>query len=92
MKVSRSSRFKRSFKRLPPHIQDDFGQKINVFFIRPFDPSLNTHRLHGNLASYYAFYLRDGYRVLFEFEGENDVLLVNIGSHDDYRKWERQKK
>lgn len=89
MKISRSSRFKRSFKKLPPYIQDDFDRRIKIFFKNPFDPSLHTHKLSGNLTDYYAFYLRDGYRVLFDFEKNDVVILVNVGSHDDYKKWSR---
>ena len=87
MKINRSSRFKRSFKKLPSDIQKDFDGKIKIFFNDPFSPSLRTHKLKGNLADYYAFNLKQGYRVLFDFIGENTVVLVNIGSHDDYRKW-----
>lgn len=89
MKINRSSRFKRSFKKLPPGVKKDFDQRIKIFFNDPFNPSLHTHKLKGNLADYYAFYLRDGYRVLFDFEGNNTVILVNVGSHDDYSKWGR---
>lgn len=87
MKINRSSRFKRSFKKLPPKIKKDFDRKIKIFFNNPFNPSLHTHKLKGNLADYYAFYLMDGYRTLFDFASENTVVLVNIGSHDDYKKW-----
>lgn len=89
MKINRSSRFKRSFKKLPPRIQNDFNQKIKIFFQDPFHPSLHTHKLSGNLADYYGFYLKDGFRVLFDFEEPGLVLLVNVGSHDDYKKWSR---
>lgn len=89
MKINRSTRFKRSFKKLPPHVQDDFDQKIKIFFSSPFHPSLRTHRLSGNLADYYGFYLQDGFRVIFEFVEADSALLVNIGSHDDYAKWSR---
>jgi len=34
---------------------------------KPFHPSLHTHKLKGNLADYYSFYLRGGFRVLFDF-------------------------
>ena len=88
MRVSRSSRFKRSFKKLPLKIKKDFDQRIKIFFNDPFTFSLHTHKLKGNLADYYAFYLKDGYRVLFDFEGDT-VILVNVGSHDDYSKWSR---
>jgi len=89
MRINRSSRFKRSFKKLPLKIKKDFDQRIKVFFNNPFASSLHTHKLKGNLADYYAFYLKDGYRVLFDFIGENTIVLVNIGSHDDYSKWDR---
>ena len=82
-----STRFKRSFKRMPAHIKDDFAIKIDQFKQHPFSKGLETHKLSGNLEEYYAFYLRNGFRVLFEFMGENEVLLVNIGSHNDYKKW-----
>ncbi|MEK7189894.1 MAG: hypothetical protein AAB666_02840 [Patescibacteria group bacterium] len=84
-----ASRFKRSYRKMPACIKEDFGEKIERFKTHPFDTILGTHKLHGNLVDYFAFRLRDGYRVFFEFEGGNDVLLVNIGSHDDYSKWSR---
>lgn len=84
-----STRFKRSYKKMPAKIKKDFSQKIKTFQKKPFEPSLNTHKLRGRLEDYYSFYLRDGYRVLFDFVGENTVILVNIGSHNDYRKWGR---
>jgi len=84
-----STRFKRSFKQMPPRIKEDFSKKIEIFKKHPFDPSLHTHRLSGNLEDYYGFYLHDGFRVLFVFEELDHVLLVNIGSHDDYKKWSR---
>lgn len=84
-----SSRFERSFKRMPSHICEDFKKQISIFQEHPFHPSLHTHKLGGKLREYYAFYLRDGYRVLFDFMAPDVVLLVNVGSHDDYQKWAR---
>ncbi len=82
-----SSRFKRSFKKMPRIIKENFENKIDIFREHPFSTKLNTHKLHGNLEEYYAFYLQDGYRVLFEFLDNNCVILVNIGNHDNYSKW-----
>ncbi len=84
-----SSRFRRSFKRTPTHIREDFARRIDIFKKYPFHPFLHTHKLSGNLADYYGFYLQDGFRVIFEFVESDSVLLVNIGSHDDYTKWSR---
>ena len=84
-----SSRFRRSLRKLPSHIQRDFDKRFDVFKKYPFNPTLRTHNLHGSLEMYYAFYLRDGYRVLFEFVDEYTILLINIGSHGDYAHWEK---
>ena len=85
-----SSRFKRSFKRMPSDVKQDFAKKIRIFKKFPFDPSLHTHKLSGGLADYYAFYLKDGFRVLFDFIERDTALLVNIGNHNDYKKWGRK--
>lgn len=82
-----STRFKKSYKKLPRHIKKDFDKRIAAFESNPFHITLRTHKLTGDLGEYYSFYLRDGFRVLFDFIGDNIVLLVNVGSHDDYKKW-----
>lgn len=84
-----STRFRRSFKRMPPLIKKDFAKKIEIFKKHPFHPSLHSHKLSGNLADYYGFYLREGFRVLFDFLHDDAVLFINIGNHDDYKKWSR---
>lgn len=90
MRIYRSSRFKRSFRKLPSHIQKDFDRRIRIFAGSPFDLRLQTHKLTGGLATYQAFYLRDGFRVLFVFINDDTALLVNVGSHDDYAKWSKE--
>lgn len=89
MKIDRSTRFKRSYKKLPDKVRNDFDKKILVFFEDPFERSLKTHKLSGKLDTYYSFCLKGGFRVLFEFDEDKSVLLVNIGDHDEYKKWER---
>lgn len=84
-----SSKFKRSFKKMPIGIKKDFNEKIKILKNNPFHQFLKTHKLNGTLGDYYGFYLRDGFRVIFEFVETNVVLLINIGSHDQYKKWER---
>ena len=85
-----SSRFKRSYKKLPRALKEDFAKHIEIFKTHPFHPTHRTHKLKGSLKDYYAFSLRNGYRVLFDFINNNTVILVNVGSHDDYKKWGRK--
>lgn len=64
-----SSRFIRSFKRMPHNIKVDFSKKIDIFKKHPFHPSLHTHKLSGNLTDCHNFYIQGGFSVLFEFVG-----------------------
>lgn len=57
--------------------------------VRETEEEVGLRIMPDDLDYYYAFYLKDGYRVLFEFEDNNNLLLVNIGSRNDYAKWER---
>ena len=49
----------------------------------PFYPQLRTHKLSGKLAGQWAFSIEEDCRVVFEFIGENSVLFIDIGSHDE---------
>jgi len=50
----------------------------------PFDNSLKTHKLKGNLSRYYACSLNYEYRIILLIEiVDDEIVLVNIGSHDD---------
>lgn len=86
MTINFSPRFKRAYKKLPSHIQDNFDKQITLFTQNPNHPSLKTHKLKGHLQECLAFRLRDGYRVLFEFSSPNTVDLLDVGPHDIYKR------
>ena len=48
----------------------------------PFEQSLNTHKLSGYLQNCWSFKVDYDYRVIFEFEGKDKAILVDIGTHD----------
>ena len=89
-RVSYAPRFHRAFKRLPVIIKLNFHECVEIVLRDPFDPSLKMHKLHGALTTSYAFYLRDGYRVLCRFVNPEEIYLIDVGPHDDYQKWARQ--
>lgn len=84
--VNNSPRFIRAYRKLPLHIQTDFDNNIALFIKNPTHPSLQTHKLEGRRHGCFAFRLRDGYRVLFEYSGSNIVNLLDVGPHDIYRR------
>ena len=56
---------------------------MELFLASPFSPQLRTHKLSGKLKELWAFSVDEDCRVVFEFLGEDKVLLIDIGSHDE---------
>ncbi len=86
MEVNLSPGFKRAYKKMTQQIREDFQEKITIFCKNPRHPSLKTHKLKGYLQECFAFRLKNGYRVLFEFKKPNTVNMPDIGPHDLYKK------
>jgi len=85
-RISIDNYFKRAYKKLDSAVQKDFQNKIKIFMQNPFQPQLHTHQLLGRHKGKWTFYLRAGYRVWFYFQEPNHIILVDIASHDKYKK------
>ncbi|KWT85469.1 type II toxin-antitoxin system RelE/ParE family toxin [Candidatus Magnetominusculus xianensis] len=48
----------------------------------PFDQSLDTHKLSGNLKDRYSCFVTRDIRITFRLS-DNIISLLNIGSHDE---------
>ncbi|MBO0348999.1 type II toxin-antitoxin system mRNA interferase toxin, RelE/StbE family [Phormidium pseudopriestleyi FRX01] len=86
MEVSFSSAFKRAFKKKIKGNQDlktRFWQKLELFIVDPFSPSLKTHKLSGELKDLWSFSVGYDERVLFYFTEDEKAVFVDIGSHDE---------
>lgn len=83
--VHTSSRFKKSFKKLPKNLQEAVIKKDQRFRQNPFAPDLKTHQLKGKLQEYYSYSVNRSYRILFRFVNESTVLYFDIGTHEIYR-------
>lgn len=66
-----------------PNLRERFQQKIDLFSQDPFNPSLRTHALSGNLEGCWSLSVNYEYRLIFKFISENRVLLIDLGSHDE---------
>ena len=80
------SGFKRAYKKKfkeNPRLRTKFWERLSIFLEEPFSAQLRTHKLSGKLAGQWAFSVDDNYRVLFEFIGDDSVLLIDVGTHDE---------
>lgn len=81
------SRYRRSYKRTDPQLRKLVDERVEVFRRDPFDPRLDTHRLHGKLKNQWSFSVDRRCRVLFEFldKERQEAVFLDIGNHSLYR-------
>lgn len=85
MELYYSSKFIKSYKKLPKRIKS-LSEKKETFFTKdPFNKSLETHKLHGDFVGFWAFSVNKNYRIVFDFLAENVVRFYDIGTHDIYK-------
>ncbi len=85
MNIFYTSKFEKSFQRLPIIIQLLAVGKEKLFRKNLFDPKLRTHKLSWKLNKYWSFSIDYNYRIMFELSESNDVLFINIWDHDIYK-------
>jgi len=78
-----SSGFRRKYKKLSHELKERAKEKEKIFKENPFDPRLDTHKLHGKDKAFWAFSITRSLRIKFEFLGNNQVLYIDIGPHAD---------
>ena len=87
MKVGRihyTSDFQKAYKKLPKRINELVNHKDKLFRENAFHPSLDTHKLSGELAGLWSFWITRQYRVLFEFI-KDGAIFYDVGTHDIYK-------
>lgn len=89
MNLLRSAAFIRKARRLVrknPAAGSALRTALELLGEDPFHPRLRTHKLKGKLASSWACSVAYDLRIVLKFvehEGEQAILLVSIGSHDE---------
>jgi len=78
---------KRAVKRYPSQRQEIEGT-LRLLQENPFASQLETHKLKGKLAGSWACSVGYDLRIVFDFvkspsQEEDDILLLEIGSHDE---------
>ncbi len=88
MKLVRSNRFKREFKKLPSHVREQVIKKLELLAANPRHPSLRVKKIRGEVRGYRDVFegsITMDYRFLFRIE-EGSYILLTCGTHDEFFK------
>jgi addiction module RelE/StbE family toxin len=86
-----STPFVKSVKRVVKRratLRNEIEETVKLLARDTFAPSLETHKLKGNLAGFWACSVGYDLRIVFDFvqiEGEQEagIKLLEIGTHDE---------
>ncbi|HGJ67078.1 TPA: type II toxin-antitoxin system mRNA interferase toxin, RelE/StbE family [bacterium] len=86
MEIIWGSSFKKAYKKITkadPQLKNKIIKCLGLFANDPFHSSLNTHKLSGKLKDLWAFSVDNDCRVVFNFLDDGNVIMVDIGKHDE---------
>ncbi len=85
MVISYKPSFVRELKKLPPDLQEEVLERIELFKNTENHKKLKVHKLKGRLGNYYSFSVTYSHRIVFGFESKTEIILIAIGDHDVYK-------
>jgi len=85
MKILYLPKFAKQYKRLPLEVKIQAEKKEKIFRSDPFEKSLKTHKLKGELTGFWSFSINYSYRIIFDFQDEKTVRFYYVGDHSVYK-------
>ncbi|MBO4359433.1 MAG: cytotoxin [Eubacteriaceae bacterium] len=86
LKITYSDRFIKHYRKLTDVEKRQLKSKLSMFADDPFHPSLRTKRIQGTDALF-EFSVNMDIRVIWFFDGEDVVILLDVGHHDILREY-----
>ena len=86
MELAYSPNFLKNLKKLPPSLQDEAIEKMELLKVIANHKRLKVHKLMGRLSAQYSFSVNHKTRILFVYlpTRPKTAYLTAIGDHDVY--------
>ena len=84
MNIHYHYKFLKEYQKLPNNIKELAKLREKIFKEDPFDKRLKTHKLHGNMSSFWTFSINLKHRIIFKFASKDIVDFYYVGDHDIY--------
>ena len=77
-------REQKKFLKKHPEVEKQYTKTLQLLELNPFHPSLRLHQFKTSSFEGYSISINLTYRISLEFLiSEQEILLVNIGDHQD---------
>ena len=86
LKITFTDRFQKHYKGLTETEKKQFRKKLTLFAEEPMHPSLRVKRIQGT-DGLFEFSVNMDIRVIWFYEGDSLVALVDIGHHDILKRY-----
>ncbi|MCP4269347.1 MAG: type II toxin-antitoxin system mRNA interferase toxin, RelE/StbE family [Candidatus Brocadiaceae bacterium] len=86
IKITWDQSFKRQYKKKIKNnneLKKKFWKNMELFSQNFFNLRLRTHKLTGKLEGLWAFSIDNDCRIVFKFLEKDEILLIDLGSHDE---------
>ena len=87
METSLHKNFKKQFSKLPPKVQRQFFERVELFLKDKFNPILNNHSVESAYPGWRSINITGDYRALYESRAENFLVFMKIGTHSELYGW-----
>jgi len=78
------SKKERAFLKKHGNLLDKYKTVLKKLEHNPFDSSLKTHKLKGDLKQFHACSINYEYRMVFViFIQDDEIILLDVGTHDE---------
>lgn len=81
LQITFTERFEKHYKHLTATEKKQFQRKLAIFAENPMHPSLRVKRIQGT-PDLFEFSVNMDIRVIWYYEGDCLVALIDIGHHD----------
>jgi mRNA-degrading endonuclease YafQ of YafQ-DinJ toxin-antitoxin module len=74
----------RKFLKKHPELISQYRKTLNLLELDPFHTALRLHKLEGRMKGLSAVSINISYRIVLSFEiRDQQILLINVGNHDE---------
>ncbi len=81
MRITYSKQFLKTVRKLPPKVQVQLADRIELFGLNPLHKQLKNHSLHTPYRGSYSINVTGDYRAIYYLIDDQTALFTHIGTH-----------